>query len=680
MLKNHSSKIMIIGIDGMDPRLTKKYMEQGLMPHTQELLRRGAGREDLTMLGGHPTITPPMWTTMATGCYANVHGITCYFRESDNLLHVHKGYNLHSGFCQAELLWNCFVEAGKKTLVYHWPGSSWPPTSDSPLLHVIDGTQPAGVNMGIAQVEPEFILQAHVDSTEITFKAKAASDEHIPCVTTGMKISETADASSNLHDGTLALSVDSDGMIDIPLTWEEGSVILSDYPYDVVISTLKDASGWSNPIASDAKEFVLLLSHGLLRRNCLLLKNEAGIYDQVAIYKNKKAEEPMIILNNDEYTEEIIDEAIVEDERIQVNRNMRVLAIDPKGNSVKIWVSAAMKLNEDALFHPKKLFNIVVDAAGNCPPICNIGAGSEKLIRDCMLKTWDSVNTWNSRAIHALIEAEDYEMAFTQMHNIDAVGHMVLRYMNTRFNSPLPEEKYQELMQQCYVDTDKYIGSFLHFLDEGWTLFLVSDHAQVSSENERVFVNGNGILAELGYAVLKKDENGNLLHEMDYTQSRAIANRSGHIYISLKGREPYGIVEPQDQYELEEQIISDLYSYRDKKTGKRVISVALRKRDAVWFGMGGDYPQSGDIIYFHAEGYNGDHGDCLSTSWGHADTSVGPIFIAAGQGIKKNTLTTRIIRQIDLVPTIAVLAGVRMPAQTEGAPIYQILEEDISQL
>ena len=77
-----------------------------------------------------------------------------------------------------------------------------------------------------------------------------------------------------------------------------------------------------------------------------------------------------------------------------------------------------------------------------------------------------------------------------------------------------------------------------------------------------------------------------------------------------------------------------------------------------------------------AEGYNYDHNDCLSTTLGEGDTSVSPIFIAAGAGIKKGFETDRIIRQVDVAPTMAVLAGVRMPAQCEGAPIYQILEEE----
>ena len=149
-----SDKILVLGIDGMDPRLTRKYIDTGDMPATKELLARGAGREDLVMLGGMPCITPPMWTTLATGCYPNVHGITHYFRcMMPEQGYEWLGYNLDSSFNKAEPLWNVFVEAGKKTLVWHWPGSSWPPTSDSPLLHVIDGTQPAAVNAGIAEVE-----------------------------------------------------------------------------------------------------------------------------------------------------------------------------------------------------------------------------------------------------------------------------------------------------------------------------------------------------------------------------------------------------------------------------------------------------------------------------------------------------------------------------------------------
>ena len=114
-----------------------------------------------------------------------------------------------------------------------------------------------------------------------------------------------------------------------------------------------------------------------------------------------------------------------------------------------------------------------------------------------------------------------------------------------------------------------------------------------------------------------------------------------------------------------------LYGYRDKQTGKRIVALALRNREAVLLGLGG--PECGDIIYFSAEGYNYDHGDGLSTSLGLEGTSLSPIFVAAGNGIKPAFKTTRVIRQVDVAPTIATLLDIRMPNDCEGAPIYQIL-------
>ena len=61
--------------------------------------------------------------------------------------------------------------------------------------------------------------------------------------------------------------------------------------------------------------------------------------------------------------------------------------------------------------------------------------------------------------------------------------------------------------------------------------------------------------------------------------------------------------------------------------------------------------------------------------YGTCDTSVASIFMAAGAGIKENFVTDRLIREVDVAPTVAVLGGVRMPAQCEGAPVYQILSE-----
>ena len=124
---------------------------------------------------------------------------------------------------------------------------------------------------------------------------------------------------------------------------------------------------------------------------------------------------------------------------------------------------------------------------------------------------------------------------------------------------------------------------------------------------------------------------------------------------------------------MERQIIDDLYAYRNEQ-GKRIINVAIRNQEAALLGLSG--PACGDILYWLEEGFNRLHGDALSTMKGHADTSVSPIFIIAGSGVKHGYYTNRVIRQVDVAPTLAVLGGVRMPRECEGAPVYQILAEE----
>lgn len=46
-----NSKILILGVDGMDPRATEYFLTQGKMPNVQKLLDRGAANEHLEMLG-----------------------------------------------------------------------------------------------------------------------------------------------------------------------------------------------------------------------------------------------------------------------------------------------------------------------------------------------------------------------------------------------------------------------------------------------------------------------------------------------------------------------------------------------------------------------------------------------------------------------------------------------------
>ena len=70
-------------------------------------------------------------------------------------------------------------------------------------------------------------------------------------------------------------------------------------PFDVALSPIQDATGWG-AAPEGAKEFTLVLGNALIRRPSLILKNEQGVYDTVAVYKSKKATEPLYVLPLDD--------------------------------------------------------------------------------------------------------------------------------------------------------------------------------------------------------------------------------------------------------------------------------------------------------------------------------------------------------------------------------------------
>lgn len=579
------------------------------------------------------------------------------------------------------MLWNIFAEeANKKTLVWHWPGSSWPPTSDSENLHVVDGAQPASVNYGVGIVDIVKYLEASEDYAETEF---IPNNVHL-ATGTGCVIEDLDELLDMDHSEESAIrdaikGNAKQGFSNIIASKEECEVYtISNAPKDYIKSTIKPAKGWENS-PEDSKEFTIILSKGLIRRPALILKNSEGIYDTVEIYKSKKEVEPFLSLKNGEVKYNVSDEVFGNDGAIiPCIRSYVLRKLSPDGSALSMIIEPAGDVANDSLFHPKNLLREVVDNIG-APPMRSGAACNDPELAKIFVESWDNYNNWQADCLTYFMENKKYDIIFSHLHNIDSCGHNFWHYGKYQEEWGNDENKYHQLIENVYTQTDNYIGRFMPYLEQEWTIIITSDHGLITSEHHGILLGemcgvNVPIMRELGYTELLKDENGNDMREIDWSKTKAVAIRGNHIYINLKGRNPSGIVHIEDKYRLEEEIISALYNYRDPETGKRVISIALRNKDAALFGMSGS--ECGDIIYFKEEGFNVIHCDSLSTQEGYFNTSVSPIFVAAGPGIKKNFVTNRVIRQVDIAPTLAVLGGVRMPAHCEGAPVYQILTEE----
>lgn len=674
-----TEKMIVLGVDGFEPRLAKKFLNQGKMPNLQKFIDIGSCREDLAALGAMPTVTPPIWTTLATGAYPGTHGITCFFGHCHGQLD-RVVYNLDSKRCKAEPLWNVFAEEGKKTLVWHWPGSSWPPTSDSVNLSVVDGSSPPTVNISATVDILKIVVAAEV-LKEVQFLPNTATiSAGAGCIIDDVESLVAEEKEVMNFRGAAAKNRDK-GIKNIVTCEEENEIhALAEFIADTVKSPIKQASGWANAPAG-AKEFTVILGKGFDRRPALLLQNDQGQYDTVAVYKSKKEKEPYVTIQG-ENSVYCVPDSLVDDngKTILCNRNYHLLEIKPDGSQLNMIVDMAVDRSMDDMFHPKSLYKEVLENVGPVPSRPGVTGTNEKLVEKVYIPTWEYYSQWQADCLTYFMGNNKYDVIYSHLHNVDAAGHQLWHFAKHQEEWGNNEKAYQGFMEEIYIQTDNYLGRFLPYLDKGWTIIITSDHGLLCQENQGVELGEivgvtTPVMESLGYTTLLKDENGKKLREIDWANTKAVASRGDHIYLNLIGRDEHGIVDPKDQYDLEEQIISDLYNYRDPKTGKRVVAIAMRNKDAAVLGMSG--PECGDIIYFKEESFNVIHADSLSTQNGYADTSVSPIFVAAGPGIKQGFKTERVIRQVDLAPTMAILGGVRFPAQSEGSPVHQILTEDI---
>ena len=133
-----AQKVLMIGIDGMDPIYTKKLLDAGKLPNISKFLQQGTTTKNLGMMGVLPAYTPPSWCTLATGAWPGTHGITCFWNHKvgDPLNKLTLGFN--SNLCKVDYIWDAFAQQGKKTIVYGWP-TSWPPR-DTENTIMVDGS------------------------------------------------------------------------------------------------------------------------------------------------------------------------------------------------------------------------------------------------------------------------------------------------------------------------------------------------------------------------------------------------------------------------------------------------------------------------------------------------------------------------------------------------------------
>jgi predicted AlkP superfamily phosphohydrolase/phosphomutase len=655
-----AKKVIFLGLDGADPYLIKKFMDEGRLPNFKKLLEIGATTEDFGMQGPIPTITPPGWATLATGAWPGTHGITCFWNHTPgNPLDI-LDYGWDSTLCKAEFIWEAFERAGKKSILFNYP-TSWPPSSKNSIY--IDGTSMFPNLRGYIDYEKLYeCVEGDFPIEEIPHDEDNTGTD---CRVEGEVSTEKMEIKN--YDG---FGYEHPGLV----TEEGGSEEEADAPKcDWIKTPIKHAQGWKNA-PEGAKEVVLPVNTSQTRRYGLIVAEDGVNYNKIQIFKSKQDEKPIGEARVGEWSEWIYDNYYYDDKDTPVAYKIKVIDAKEDGSYLKFYYSFVLDLKSSKYFYPKDIGVELYEKLG--PMMQPSNHDRHKPEADLInLETMIEMYEWQTKAMNYLLETREWDLMYSHIHGIDMFNHFYIDY--TLENSP-DYERYNNLIAKIYEINDKHVGDLMKRIDDETVLVVTSDHAAITRKDGYATKHpligdmwglNVGIMSELGYTKLKEVD-GKL--EVDWENTKAIAQRAMYIYINLKGRDPQGIVEPEEYDELVEQIISDLYNYRDPKTGRRIITFALNKRDMEAIGLGG--PHCGDIVYFLHEDFSRTHGNGLSnqTNYGY---SMKCLFMIAGAGVKKGTIINRKVRAVDVVPTLCHLAGAPMPKDVEGGVIYQALED-----
>src|SRR6056297_632674 len=74
-------RVVVLGLDGLDPELARRFMDDGLMPNFSKLMANGSFRPLATT---KPSISPVAWSSFATGVNPGKHRIFDFYTRDTN--------------------------------------------------------------------------------------------------------------------------------------------------------------------------------------------------------------------------------------------------------------------------------------------------------------------------------------------------------------------------------------------------------------------------------------------------------------------------------------------------------------------------------------------------------------------------------------------------------------------
>ena len=297
-------------------------------------------------------------------------------------------------------------------------------------------------------------------------------------------------------------------------------------------------------------------------------------------------------------------------------------------------------------------------------------------------------------AIHAERESQFFHALDRQPEGVvavvfdatDRIQHMFMRYLDPEHpaNRGKDTERHRHAIRDLYQRADDLVGRTLDRIRKDDVLFVISDHGFKQFQRG---VNLNSWFRENGYLFLNDDPSEGPLpplngrkaepNEIDWSRTRAYTNGLGGAYLNIAGRERNGAVPPREATALKQEIIGKLHGLRDEERNSEAITKVWDTHEA----LPGPYVNNGpDLIIGYRTGYRADWDAAVGRVTGSAiidntrswsgDHCMDPRQVP---GILFSTIPFAKTRPalIDMAPSILELFGIQTPGHMTGSSIFK---------
>lgn len=647
-----NKKILFLGLDAAMPDLIKKFTDEGNMPNMTRLMQQGVFSRLETVF---PPLTAAAWTAIVSGSGAGTNGVPSLMvkHAGEELNDWHTSFDRNEVLC--ETLWDVAKRMGKKTALINWPVTF-------PLGAI---TEEDGVQLAGALNPPfrYFYMPLWDVASSAVFSNKKLRNNQIPGRAVQVE-ARPAEGWVNLPESHKpVLEFD----ITVPPTYVEG------YKMHVIMYAT-EAEGYNRMLISETKDAA-----------CAITDIKMGDYGPW-IVKNFKARDYQ------------------RDGRFR----FQITELSRDGKEFKLYQSAINMAEPYSV--PKSLSKEVEAVAGSFMEVDDPWAFMDGWMDDHLyLEQLGLHANWWGNATRYVLENKEWDMAFTWVGTIDHIEHVLYGGIEpkARVYDPAKADWCMNMIRKTYMQVDENIGKILECIDLDETyVVVISDHGFTHLDWNPYVKEHLSRSKLLEYVLdLTTDDPSNLTINWKNTKCHPLEPCHAHIFINLKGRDPQGIVDPEDYEKVQQEIIKALYDMKNPETGESVVALAITKQESGTLGIfdGPGYDRVGDVIYAWKPGYMS-HPFIYRTAIKYRDGSerivsnpelyepavlcgnftgvhlalpslhsMHAVMVMAGPGVSHYE-RRHPAKIIDVAPTISKILDMDVPSDAEGGVLYDITD------